>query len=126
MGFWDFFGHDAAAGTSACHGCGDIILRQHRVKDTIKANCTSANRSPVCVQKRLLPKTIQDQMGIFDHFFAGQLAALDFTPMSPMHSSLITDAAVSISTIVGRFSKLCGYASAHLKIDKMSIIMINF
>ena len=39
----------------SCHGRGDMISRHDRVRDRIFAACSTANLSPVCVQKNLIP-----------------------------------------------------------------------
>ena len=92
----DIFGDHAVS----CHGRGDIISRHDRVRDAIMAACSSANLSPVCEQKYLLPEN-NSRPGdvVLPSFITGQPAALDVTITSPLQASLISDAA-----------RTCGFA----------------
>ena len=86
----DIFGDHAVS----CHGRGDIISRHDRVRDTTMTACPSANLSPVCEQKHLLPENNSRPGDVyFPSFIAGQPAALDVTITSPLQASLISDAA---------------------------------
>ena len=57
----------------SCHGCGDIISRNDRVRDAKMAACS--------------------RPGVFAQFFTRTTAALDVTITSPLQVSLISDAA---------------------------------
>ena len=86
----DIFGDHAVS----CHGRGDIISRRDRAQDAIMAAYSSANISPVCEQKHLLPeKKLRPGDVCLLSFIAGQPAALDVTITSPLQASLISDAA---------------------------------
>ena len=92
----DIFGDHAVS----CHGRGDIISRHDRVRDTIMTASSSANLSPVCEQKHLLPENNSRPGDVYlPSFIAGQPAALDVTITSPQQASLISDAA-----------RTCGFA----------------
>ena len=92
----DIFGDRAVS----CQGRGDIISRHDRVRDTIMTACSSANLSPVCEQKHLLPENNSRPGDVYlTSFIAGQPAALDVTITSPLQASLISDAA-----------RTCGFA----------------
>ena len=84
----------------SCHGRGDIISRHDRVRDRIMTASSSANLSPVCEQKHLLPENNSRPGDVYlPSFIAGQPAALDVTITSPLQASLISDAA-----------RTCGFA----------------
>ena len=77
----DIFGDDAVS----CHGRGDIISRHDRVRDTTMTACSSANLSPVFLQKYLLPVNNSRPGDVYlPSFVAGQPAALDVTITSPL------------------------------------------
>ena len=92
----DIFGDHSVS----CHGRGDIISRHDRVRDTTMTACSSANLSPVCEQKHLLPENNLRPGDVYlPSFIAGQPAALDVTITSPLKVSFISDAA-----------RTCGFA----------------
>ena len=77
-----------------CHGRGDMISRHHRVRYRIFAACSTANLTPVCEQKNLIPDNNSRQGHIYlPRWSAGQPSALDVTITSPLQPSLISDAA---------------------------------
>ena len=78
----------------SCHGRGDMISRHDRVRDRIFAACSTANLSPVCEQKNLIPDNNSRPGDIYlPSWSAGQPSALDVTITSPLKPSLISDAA---------------------------------
>ena len=71
-----------------------MISRHDRVRDRIFAACATANLSPVCEQKNLIPDNNSRPGDIYlPSWSAGQPSALDVTITSPLQPSLISDAA---------------------------------
>ena len=54
-----------------CHGRGDMISRHDRVRDIIFAACSTANLSPVCEQKNLIPDNNSRPGDILAQLFSG-------------------------------------------------------
>ena len=113
----DIFGDHAVS----CHGRGDIISRHDRVRDTKMTACSSANLSPVCEQKHLLPEKDSRPGDVYlPSFIAGQPAALDVTITSPQ-ASLISDAArtcgfalfLTEDRTIGHYYQKCSDMSIH-------------
>ena len=89
-GSLDTLGYHAVA----CHGRGDMISRQNRLRDKIFSSCSAGNLSPVCGQKNLIPETISRPGDMYLPCWSSrQPAALHITNTSPLEPSIISNAA---------------------------------
>ena len=77
----------------SCHGRGDMISLQDRIRDKIISTCSEALLSPISEQKSFLPDNNSRPGDIFLPVWNNGLpAALDVTFTSPVQSSLIINA----------------------------------
>ena len=85
-----------------------MISRHDRVRDRIFIACSTANLSPVCEQKNLIPDNNSRPGDIYlPSWSVGQPSALGVTKTSPLQPSLISDAA-----------RRCGFALTNAEYRK--------